>query len=900
VSCVPVTCGDIILPDNSAIDRSSPEGSTFGQNITLKCNTGYEYENDSVRTEKCMADGTWTSSVKCLAIVCANTTIVNNGQFVPGNLTFESTASVSCNDGYILNGLNESICQANTTWTAVGSCDPITCDTLDAAEYNFDGENISGIQFGESVTINCSAGHSYVGNSPLQCNATGQWPTFECKAFNCSEVPVVANSTNTVTINDTAVRFICKNGFEIQGSAIVVCQANENWSVTPLCNPVRCENFTVPDNAEINSNSAVGSHFNDRIELACLSGYEFADASITSEICQANQTWTDHVSCVPVTCGDIILPDNSAIDRSSPEGSTFGQNITLKCNTGYEFANNSFITETCQADKSWTSNIVCQRVSCGNATTPVNSIVEVNGSLYGDTYNVTCDVGFKLEGSSEVVCQANKTWSTLPSCVPIICRDYPPMPNMDILEEPPAVAPFNTTLTLLCDPGYELTGNAFITCQDDGNWTEPPVCALRDCDTFTLENSPNNTLSSIKFNQSVHLVCNDGYNLVPGSLLACLPNGTWPSIECVPVTCLNLTTPEFGSIIPDQTNFVFGEEIIVNCTSGYLLQGNATLSCLPDGTWPKLPTCTATTCGDLLAPNNSVIANATGFTINSTREINCNAGFNLSGASVSTCGPDGTWSPVGECMPIVCPELPPYENVIEESYNETMYNTTISLSCKEGFNYTDGSTTTVMCDASGKWVGNVSCARVECLPFEIPPNSETANTIGQQYVFEDTVEIQCSAGYLLEGDANVTCLANGSWSNIPVCRNVSYCPTLQIDNGSINSTETSNGTAVAVMCDEGYTLRGSNVLTCSSVGSWSDTTTCDIVMCGPFNGTPDIVVRGQGESFNTTLSVDCRPGLALDDGSVDSVYCNANGSWTGSPQCVIPGEIPVALCYTFS
>ncbi len=37
---------------------------------------------------------------------------------------------------------------------------------------------------------------------------------------------------------------------------------------------------------------------------------------------------------------------------------------------------------------------------------------------------------------------------------------------------------FNTNVTVICDAGYEISGNTIdiITCLADGNWSTPPIC----------------------------------------------------------------------------------------------------------------------------------------------------------------------------------------------------------------------------------------------------------------------------------------------------------------------------------------------------------------------------------------------------------------------------------------
>ena len=53
-----VDCRTLNNPNNGQV--SHPDGTTFGQNATYNCNTGYNLVGDSTRT--CQATGVWSGS----------------------------------------------------------------------------------------------------------------------------------------------------------------------------------------------------------------------------------------------------------------------------------------------------------------------------------------------------------------------------------------------------------------------------------------------------------------------------------------------------------------------------------------------------------------------------------------------------------------------------------------------------------------------------------------------------------------------------------------------------------------------------------------------------------------------------------------------------------------------
>ena len=63
-------------------------------------------------------------------------------------------------------------------------------------------------------------------------------------------------------------------------------------------------------------------------------------------------------------------------------------------------------------------------VNCGNPPRPTNgSISSLNGTVRGSVANYECDTGYKLVGNSSIVCQDDGEWSTPPVCLGM-CENY--------------------------------------------------------------------------------------------------------------------------------------------------------------------------------------------------------------------------------------------------------------------------------------------------------------------------------------------------------------------------------------------------------------------------------------------------------------------------------------------
>ena len=83
--------------------------------------------------------------------------------------------------------------------------------------------------------------------------------------------------------------------------------------------------------------------------------------------------------------------------------------------------------------------------------------------------------------------------------------------------------------------------------------------------------------------------------------------------------------------------------------------------------------------------------------------------------------------------------------------------------------------------------------------------------------------IECVEGYTLYGSDTITCGNNFRYNNpLPKCLPSSGCTGPALDKGRYNTTETNldEGTTLEVECEEGYSVYGDWVITCRG-GSWS-------------------------------------------------------------------------------
>ncbi|CAM4689954.1 unnamed protein product [Leuciscus chuanchicus] len=94
-------------------------------------------------------------------------------------------------------------------------------------------------------------------------------------------------------------------------------------------------------------------------------------------------------------------------------------------------------------------------------------------------------------------------------------------------------------------------------------------------------------------------------------------------------------------------------------------------------------------------------------------------------------------------------------------------------------------------------------------------------------------------------------------------------------------------------CEEGYELKGSSTIRCTSTTEWSSKPpTCQLIQC------PELIKSQEGEmqcnhpmgrfSYRSTCEFVCKEGYKLRDNSSSTLFCGATGRWNDSqPTCEI-------------
>ncbi|XP_060911583.1 seizure protein 6 homolog [Labrus mixtus] len=166
-----------------------------------------------------------------------------------------------------------------------------------------------------------------------------------------------------------------------------------------------------------------------------------------------------------------------------------------------------------------------------------------------------------------------------------------------------------TVITYQCYPGYELVGSEILMCQWDLSWSgDVPRCQeVMTCqDPGNVEHS-HKVITGSRFavGSSVQFICNKGYIMSGSSLLTCYnrdsatPKWNERLPKCVPEKYEPCRNPGAASTSVQSSEKAFyqaGETLTFSCHSGYELQGEATIYCIPGhpSQWNSTPpACTA-------------------------------------------------------------------------------------------------------------------------------------------------------------------------------------------------------------------------------------------------------------------------------------------------------------------
>uniref|UniRef100_A0A674H7P5 Sushi domain-containing protein n=1 Tax=Taeniopygia guttata TaxID=59729 RepID=A0A674H7P5_TAEGU len=151
-----------------------------------------------------------------------------------------------------------------------------------------------------------------------------------------------------------------------------------------------------------------------------------------------------------------------------------GETLHFDCHLGYAAEGSD--EARCQPGGTWDPPVlVCHRGECGCCPGTGGDKAFFTAGM---AVRYSCDPGYYLVGNAAVSCRASGNWSQpRPRCEEVTCPRPPSIANGLPSGHPSGSFSRGVTVSYSCRPGFELLGNASVTCADSGLWSRPlPRC----------------------------------------------------------------------------------------------------------------------------------------------------------------------------------------------------------------------------------------------------------------------------------------------------------------------------------------------------------------------------------------------------------------------------------------
>ncbi|XP_078664783.1 sushi, von Willebrand factor type A, EGF and pentraxin domain-containing protein 1-like [Branchiostoma floridae x Branchiostoma belcheri] len=578
-TCERKTCLDLPMP----LHGNKTGGNLCGDVVTYTCAAGYDLTGDATRT--CQTNGQWSGTQpSCSRVQCPTLSPIPNGQMSGGTL-FGQQVSFVCNSGYELSGSQSRMCQSDGLWSGTQpSCIPINCSELIPPQ---NGIIAGGNKLGDAAVYVCAEGYEIQGSAVRFCTTDQTWSGEEttCERTECPQLdpPPNGGKNGTNYYGDT-VMFDCDVGYNLHGDQYRTCQSNQGWSGGhPHCEKVRCPSPASPTNGVVSA----GTYYGDIASYSCYPGYELAGSS--TQTCQADGLWSGTVpTCDRKQCTPLGAPANGNLTG----GFFYGDQVTFSCDTGFELTNND--VRVCGDNGVWSGvQPTCDVVECSTLQAPPNSDMAVSGNTFGNTATTSCDPGYDLvNGDTVRSCQASGEWSGSSVLCQKTCCVQPYLQHGSYN----GTTCYNDTVSLECYNGYDMTSeDSDLTCTESGTWDKPiPRCDKSCCDaSISVENGYVTAPSGYCFSSTIQILCNEGYKLSGNAnILYCNASGLWQGET---ITCERISCGDPGEVRNGQrilTGIFHGDTVTYICDPGFVLVGNETHTCTEEG-WGVPPYCEA-------------------------------------------------------------------------------------------------------------------------------------------------------------------------------------------------------------------------------------------------------------------------------------------------------------------
>ncbi|KAK7796290.1 hypothetical protein U0070_008289 [Myodes glareolus] len=167
----------------------------------------------------------------------------------------------------------------------------------------------------------------------------------------------------------------------------------------------------------------------------------------------------------------------------------------------------------------------------------------------------------------------------------------------------------------------------------------------------------------------------------------------------------------------------------------------------------------------------------------------------------------------------------------------------------------------IHCTSKDNQVGIWNSPPPQCIPIVKCPvpqieNGEVESGFKCSFFLNDTITFKCKLGFTMKGSSIVWCQLNRKWSPpLPTCFR-GYLPPENIHHSDYKEKDKeffSVGQEVSYTCEPGYNLIGTNLVQCTSFGTWSHAApTCEDISWDP----PPKVKNAQKLYYSLSIPID--------------------------------------------
>ncbi|XP_075397914.1 complement factor H-like [Tenrec ecaudatus] len=760
-----------------------------GQSVNIQCNRGYSLPNG--HTAITCTEQDWSPSPRCVRVkTCSRSDInIENGFLSESEFTYpvNKRAQYSCKPGYVTadgKALGFITC-LESGWSIQPTCIK-SCD-MPVFENARPKRNGTWFKLHDQLDYECSDGYENTAGSTtgsIVCGEHGWSHTPNCYERECI-VPNIPRSLEASPKKDKykfgdVLKFTCRQKFRIIGPDSIQCY-HFGWSPQPPTCKGEVKSCGPPPplpNGEVKEREKEEYEHGEVVEYGCTSRSSMKGSK---KIQCVDGDWTTLPICVEEqrTCENIPTLEHG-YDLPSVPPYHHGYSVKFNCSESFTMIGDEAIT--CVSGK-WTQLPQCiETEQLQKCSIPRQRKLEFTPSSQAD-FNHNETLSYRCKGKSKKSVCINGVWDPKVTCAeekPQVCPPPPLIPNAQTMTT--TVNYQNgETVSIACQENYLILEGDEIVCKD-GNWQSIPRCVEKTpCNPPSpIEHGKINSSSSSEertetpesrysHGMTLSYSCEEGFKLSEEKGITC-HMGKWSSPpQCVGLPCGPPPGRPHSSLSPELDSYQHGEQVTYICSDGFGINGPESIKCF-GGKWPTPPYCKITDCFEVPTFPHAVLKSTVKESYKSGEQVEyeCEKNFQLDGSNIIKCI-KSKWIGTPTCKDVSCGNPPNVENgkMISKPMMKYPPEEKVRYECDK--HYKLYGEVEVMC-MNGTWTEPPKCKdpKGKCGPPPAIENGDTTSFPDKEYAPGSSVQYQCQALYIIQGNHKITCV-NGQWSQPPKC-----------------------------------------------------------------------------------------------------------------------------------